>query len=110
MRHLLVDHARASSAHKRGGGLVVAPLPDEPADPQPATHWIDLDRALGELAEVDPRLHELVALLYFAGLSREEVAELLGRDVRTVARDWLRARAFLYARLEPAAPSPSAPL
>ncbi|HEV8630344.1 MAG TPA: ECF-type sigma factor [Thermoanaerobaculia bacterium] len=106
MRHILVDHARAVYSQKRGGGLAIEPLPEELAEPQPASDWIDLDRALQELAEVDPQLHELVELRYFAGLSREEVAELLGRGVRTVARDWLRARAFLYARLEPTTSPP----
>jgi DNA-directed RNA polymerase specialized sigma24 family protein len=50
-----------------------------------------------------------VELRYFAGLSREEIAELLGCGVRTVARDWVRARAFLYARLEAATPPPPEP-
>jgi RNA polymerase sigma factor (TIGR02999 family) len=102
MRHILVDHARAASAHKRGAGERPRTLAGEPADSRPPADWIDLDRALAELDEVDPDLRELVELRYFAGLSREEVAALLGCAVRTVQRNWLRARAFLYARLEPA--------
>jgi RNA polymerase sigma factor (TIGR02999 family) len=100
MRHILVDHARAGSADKRGGGLQPVELP-QGLGAAPAPDWIDLDRALGELDEVNPALRELVDLRFFAGLSQEETAELLACSSRTVQRDWQRARAFLYARLEP---------
>ena len=50
---------------------------------------------------MQPALRELVELRYFAGLTRQETAELLGCAERTVQRDWQRARAFLHARLEP---------
>ncbi|MEO7794073.1 MAG: ECF-type sigma factor [Thermoanaerobaculia bacterium] len=101
MRHILVDHTRAAMADKRGGGLSPIELPAELADRAPVPDWIDLDRALEELDEVQPHLRELVELRFFAGLTREETAELLGCAERTVQRDWQRARAFLYARLEP---------
>ena len=101
MRHILVDHARAAMADKRGGGVSPIELPAEVADRAPVTDWIDLDRALDELEEVQPALRELVELRFFAGLTREETAELLGCAERTVQRDWQRARAFLYARLDP---------
>lgn len=104
MRQILVDHARAVFADKRGGGLRPVELPDDlsdqGADPLRTPDWIDLDRALGELDRVQPALRELVELRYFAGLSREETAALLGCSERTVQRDWQRARAFLHARLE----------
>jgi RNA polymerase sigma factor (TIGR02999 family) len=99
MRHILVDHARAAFAEKRGGGVSPVELPEEIADPASPASYLDLDRALDELAEVNPALHEVVELRYFAGLSREETAELLGCAERTVQRDWQRARAFLHARL-----------
>ena len=102
MRHILVDHARAAMADKRGGGAMPVELPDDAADRPRATDWIDLDRALSELDEFRPELRELVELRYFAGLSREETAALLECSERTVQRDWQRARAFLHARLEPA--------
>jgi RNA polymerase sigma factor (TIGR02999 family) len=102
MRHILVDHARAALAEKRGGGAIQIELPTELADRRPTTDWIDLDRALYELDLVQPALRELVELRYFAGLSREETAELLACSERTVQRDWQRARAFLHARLESA--------
>jgi RNA polymerase sigma factor (TIGR02999 family) len=101
MRHILVDHARAAMADKRGGGVSPVELPVDVADRASAPDWIDLDRALDELDEVQPALRELVELRYFAGLTRQETAELLGCAERTVQRDWQRARAFLHARLEP---------
>lgn len=99
MRHILVDHARAAMADKRGGGLAAVELPGEVADRGAMPDWIDLDRALDELTEVLPELRELVELRFFAGLTREETAELLGCSERTIQRDWQRARAFLHARL-----------
>jgi RNA polymerase sigma factor (TIGR02999 family) len=102
MRQIVVDHARAAFAAKRGSGLAPIELPAE-LGAAPAPDWLDLDRALGELEEVHPELRELVELRYFAGLTREEVAELLGITVRTVERHWQRARAFLYASIEPSA-------
>lgn len=101
MRHILVDHARAAFADKRGSGIPPAELPPELADPRRTPDWLDLDRALDELDRIDPALRELVELRYFAGLSREETAVLLGCSERTVQRDWQRARALLYARLAP---------
>lgn len=100
MRHIMVDHARSAFADKRGGGLAPVELPAELADERRTPDWIDLDRALDELEKVQPALRELVELRYFAGLSREETAALLECSERTVQRDWQRARAFLYARLE----------
>ena len=103
MRHILVDHARAALADKRGAGLAPVEMPAELAGHAAPSDWIDLDRALAELGEVQPALRELVELRYFAGLSREETAALLECSERTVQRDWQRARAFLHARLEGAA-------
>jgi RNA polymerase sigma factor (TIGR02999 family) len=100
MRHILVDHARAALAEKRGGGVSPVELPTDVADRRAPTEWIDLDRALDELEEVLPELRELVELRYFAGLTRAETAKLLGCSERTVQRDWQRARAFLHARLD----------
>lgn len=100
MRHILVDHAREARAAKRGSGLAAVALPDDLADGRARTpDWIDLDRALDELDVVLPELRELVELRYYAGLSREETAELLSCSERTVQRNWQRARAFLHARL-----------
>jgi RNA polymerase sigma factor (TIGR02999 family) len=101
MRQILVDRARRRSAQKRGGearpvtlvsGLASAPGPD--------LDVIDLDRALTELAAVDPRRARVVELRYFGGLTTEEIARQLGRSTRTVELDWRGARAWLIARLE----------
>lgn len=99
MRHILVDHARAAFADKRGSGLSPVELPAELADPRQTPNWLDLDRALDELDRIQPALRELVELRYFAGLSRAETAALLDCSERTVQRDWQRARAFLHSRL-----------
>jgi RNA polymerase sigma factor (TIGR02999 family) len=98
MRQILVDHARAVAASKRGGGEGAVDLPSGLAV-EAGVDWIDLDRALSALDAIDPRQRELVELRYFAGLSRDEVAELMGCSPRTVERNWVRARAFLHARL-----------
>lgn len=108
MRHILVDHARAAMADKRGGGIAAIELSDDLAGTTPDADWIDLDRALEELDQLLPDLRELVELRFFAGLTREETAELLGCSERTVQRDWQRARAFLYARLDGPEASPAA--
>jgi RNA polymerase sigma factor (sigma-70 family) len=59
-----------------------------------------LDEALTRLGELDPRLAQVVELRFYAGLSVEEAAEVLGITARSVVRDWRRARAFLHVALE----------
>ena len=102
MRQIVIDHARRRTAGKRGGSAVAVTLDDadasQPADP--AT-LLALDQALAALEAREPRLVRLVELRAFAGLTPEEIAELLGVTVRTVQRDWQRARAWLDAALEP---------
>jgi RNA polymerase sigma factor (TIGR02999 family) len=97
MRHVLVDHARAHARDKRGGGAPHVPL-DEAADAGAAgsAELVALDEALRGLEEVDPRKARVVALRYFAGLSIEETAEVLGISPTTVRREWRRAKAWLY--------------
>jgi RNA polymerase sigma factor (TIGR02999 family) len=99
MRHVLVDHARARLAAKRGSGKL-DPLTD---DLQP--FWesddrlVELDEALGRLAKLNPRLAQVVELRFFAGYSDEQTARLLGMTDRTVRRDWVKARAWLFREL-----------
>lgn len=96
MRQIVIDHARRRAAGKRGG-LVAAVTFDEadaPVADDPAA-LLALDQALARLELDDPRLVRLVELRAFGGLSMQEIAELLGVTVRTVQRDWLRARAWL---------------
>ena len=103
MRRILVDHARARLAGKRGADAQRIQLTDGlQADMQPAMdaeELIDLDRALNELAESEPRLSRLVELRFFGGLNIEEASELLRCSPRTAKRDWAFARAWLLHRL-----------
>jgi RNA polymerase sigma factor (TIGR02999 family) len=101
MRQVVIDHARRHAAEKRGGGSAQVMLDDAdaPVDADPAM-LVALDQALALLDARDPRLVRLVELRAFAGLSMEEIAELLGVTIRTVQRDWLRARAWLDAALQ----------
>lgn len=100
MRQILVDHAKHRLRKKRGGGAVQTSLDAAMlAVDADATHLLDVDRALGELASSQPRLVRIVECRYFAGLSEQETAEALDVSLRTVQRDWLKARAWLRARL-----------
>ena len=99
MRRILVDHARARLAERRGGGLAVSldeaiDVSDERAD-----HLIALDEALKTLAELDPQQSSVVELKYFGGMTLEETAEVLGVSRATVIREWRMAKAWLYAEL-----------
>lgn len=99
MRQVLLNHARAHLAQKRGGRR---PLPlDEMviAIDSRAEELIDMDVALDRLSALDARLGRVVELRYYAGLSVEETANLLGVTDRTIKRDWKAARAFLYREL-----------
>jgi RNA polymerase sigma factor (TIGR02999 family) len=114
MRQILVDHARARRASKRGGtarkvslddlqlsaadlGEAVSPGSSPVADDE--MDWEALDRALNELKRDDPRRHQVVMYRYFAGLTNAEVAQLMGVSDRTVERDWSLARAYLAGKL-----------
>ena len=101
MRRLLVDHARAKMAQKRGSDAPRVELTGhEEATPSVDTaDLIDLDRALDELAAEAPRLARLVELRFFSGLDIEETSSLLGCSSRTAKRDWAFARAWLLNRL-----------
>jgi RNA polymerase sigma factor (TIGR02999 family) len=96
MRQVIIDHARQRSAAKRGGGAAVFELGDaDLAGDAGPDALVALDQALEALEALDPRLVRLVELRLFAGLEPPQVAVLLGVTVRTVQRDWQRARAWL---------------
>jgi RNA polymerase sigma factor (TIGR02999 family) len=99
MRRILVDHARARGAAKRGAGLQVTLA--EPKAPAAANEpdVLDLDAALEELAAIDEAQAQLVELRYFGGLTLEETASLLGMSRATASREWRTAKAWLYRRL-----------
>jgi len=100
MRQILVDHARARQAGKRGGLVEKLPL-DQALEFSPARSWelIELDDALKSLGQLDPQQARVVELRFFGGLTVEETAEVLGISPRTVKRDWRLARAWLHGEL-----------
>ena len=105
MRRVLIDSARKRRTMKRGGDRRRVPLEDgsmsktddERADDHEPVEL--LDHALDGLRVVDARLHQVVMLRYFAGLSVETTAETLGIAPRTVRRDWVAARSWLRLRM-----------
>jgi RNA polymerase sigma factor (TIGR02999 family) len=100
MRHILVDYARRHGAAKRGGNQRAIAL-DEAilAVEDRAEALLALDEALGELETLDPRLGQVVQCRFFGGLTEEETGEVLGVTARTVRRDWLKAKGWLYHHL-----------
>jgi RNA polymerase sigma factor (TIGR02999 family) len=106
MRRILVDHARAEHAEKRGGQLTRVSLQDVLDDNPPGTQVAEvvddvlaIDDALKRLAIVDEDQARIVELRFFAGLSVEETAHVLARSPRTVKREWRLAKAWLYRAL-----------
>lgn len=105
MRRILVDHARAKSALKRGGEsnrVTFDDLAVASADRQ--VDVLALDEALRALERENPRLAKVVELRYFAGCSIEETAALLEVSAATVKRDWVYARAWLLAYMDEGSP------
>jgi DNA-directed RNA polymerase specialized sigma24 family protein len=100
---LLIDLLREGRALKRGAGLHITQLNTQIAESQAATEDISrLSEALDELASQDARLAELVDLKYFCGYTFEEIAALRDTSVRTLQRDWEKARMILFKRLKDA--------
>ena len=100
MRHVLVEHARARNAEKRGGKREKIYLDEtrelcQERDPD----LVELDEALNNFAQVYPRESEVVELKFFAGLGNHEVAEALKVSTKTVIRDWTFAKTWLFRRL-----------
>jgi RNA polymerase sigma factor (TIGR02999 family) len=105
MRRILVDHARARLAQKRGGegrrlGNTVLENAAALSDAQSPEEILALDEALSRLGEQDAQAAEVVRLRFFAGLEIEQTAKALGVSSRTVKRQWQFARAWLYRELE----------
>jgi RNA polymerase sigma-70 factor (ECF subfamily) len=100
MREILVEHARARHAGKRGGKVEKLSL-DQSLEFSPARsrELIELDDALECLGRLDPQQARVVELRFFGGLTVEETAEVLGISPRTVKRDWAVARAWLHGEL-----------
>jgi RNA polymerase sigma factor (TIGR02999 family) len=99
MRQILLDRARRLESRSRLGEAAPGTGTEPSSEfgfPGQAADLIALDAALQRLEAVDPRLGRVVELRFFAGLSTEEAAEVLGVSPRTVVRDWRKARAFLF--------------
>jgi len=96
MRRILIDYAREQHALKRGGTRIQVPLREDAAvvDAQ-ILDLLAIDEALQRLEERSPRMARMVECRFFGGMSVPETAEALGTSVRTVEREWTRARAYL---------------
>jgi RNA polymerase sigma factor (TIGR02999 family) len=100
MRRILVDYARRRSAQKRGGGQRPAEIdPDRLGAPGHEELVLAVDQAIDRMRPLGERLGQIVECRLFAGLTAEETAEALGVSLRTVERDWPRARAWLRKEL-----------
>lgn len=102
MRKILIDHARAKNADKRGGGkaaLAIANVADLAADAD-SSGILALDDAMVRLEQVDAQAASIVRLRFYAGMSEEAAAQALGISERTVRRDWAFARGWLRDTLE----------
>jgi RNA polymerase sigma factor (TIGR02999 family) len=98
MRRILIDNARRKRAQKRGGELHRQPL-ERLAVPEPDEDLLALDAALVKLAVQDPLKAKLVELRYFAGLTGDQAAQILGISSRTADRHWAYARAWLRTEI-----------
>lgn len=100
MRHILVDHARAHSRQKRGGGAHQITL-DEAVmvGAEPSAALLELDQAMNRLAAIDPRKSQVVELLFFGGLTYDESAAALNISPATLHRDLKLAKAWLHREL-----------
>ena len=106
IRRILVDYARAHGADKRGAGAEKLSLDEAIALPgSPDLDLVALDDALQGLARFDARQSRLVELRFFAGLTLEETAEVLGMSLATAKRDWVSAKAWLSRELRKQSPA-----
>ena len=102
IRQLIVDHARSKLANKRGAGQSPLVLNEELAagDAHGEETVLMVNEALGRLEEVNPRQAEVVIARFFGGMTADEIAEMLDISVRTVQRDWDRAKAWLLVEMQ----------
>ncbi|MEL1265883.1 ECF-type sigma factor [Pseudoxanthomonas putridarboris] len=102
MRFVLLDEARRTLTTKRGNNPFTESLSEthELAVDSQLEQLLEINEALERLVRVDSRLARVVELRYFGGLEEEEIGEILGITVRTVRRDWRKARAFLQSQLD----------
>lgn len=100
MRQVLIDTVRKETAQKRGGDAKPEPLMSHHLRTDvPVNDLIALDDALNRLDAIDERLRQVVECRFFGGMTEPEIATALGVSTRTVQRDWVKARAWLYREL-----------
>ena len=100
MRQILIDQARKRKAEKRGGEWYRTTIAGKQLGfSVELEDLLDLDEALDRLSELDERLRKVVEYRFFGGLTEAEIAEVLGVSERSVGRDWVKARAWLYKEL-----------
>ena len=101
MRRVLVDHARSKGAERHGGSVQKVSLEDQgPAIFKDLSGFLALDQALERLAALSPRQAQVVELHSFAGLTEEEIAEVLEVSLKTVKNDWRFAKVWLKSELD----------
>jgi RNA polymerase sigma factor (TIGR02999 family) len=104
MRSVIIDHVRERLADRRGGGADHVALTTGLGDSLPGPHAdpevLRVHDALQELHGIEARLAQVVEMRYFGGMDNSEIAQALGLSLRTVERDWERARLFLYNTLK----------
>lgn len=101
MRQILINHAIARGAQKRGAGRTSVSLDDAViAYESRSIDLLALDEALKTLAEIDPRQCQIVEYRFFGGMTMPEIADLTGRDLSEIQQDWRFARAWLRSRLQ----------
>lgn len=96
MRGLIIDHARAHQAQKRGGQFEITSIESQVEDPPDHRELTRISEALDELAKADPALEEIVDLKFFCGFTFAEIAAMKGVSERTAQRQWEKARIFLH--------------
>jgi RNA polymerase sigma factor (TIGR02999 family) len=100
MRGLIIDYFRSRSAQKRGGGFEITVLPSEVPESMQSDVQLDrLSEAVDALANIEPRLAQVVDLKFFCGMTFAEIGAAIGTSERTVKRDWEKARILLQHEL-----------
>ncbi len=100
MRRILVEHARALNAQKRGGNHAKIPLDDiQISIKKNANELLNIDEALKKLSEIDERKSLVVEMKFFGGMNQKEIASYLDVAPRTIQRDWKFAKLWLYREL-----------
>jgi len=106
IRNVLTDYARRHRAQKRGGTTIQVPLREDMAGEEPHTiELLVLEEALDALAQLDPRLEDVVECRFYGGMNMRDTATAMGISLRTAERDWRRAKAYLLQALGPDSPS-----